>query len=244
MPADFAARIDGFQAALFGDAPPAGLNVPAGEAALRFAVYRNNVMHSLIEALRRRFPALERLLGHDSFGALATEFVRRHPPDSRIMAEYGARMPAFLDGFAPLADYPYLADVARVELARGRAYHAAEAAPIAPERLAIPPERLRLTLHPSVQLLEMAHAGASIWAAQQPGGTGQPRHWGPECALIARDPQHQVICQPIGADWHRFFTALASGQTLIVASAAAGTTDVAPALALLLRHGLMTEGQD
>lgn len=244
MPVDFAQRIAGFRTALFDEPLPSGLKAPPGEAERRFAVYRNNVMHGLIEALRRRFPVLERLLGQDSFGALAIRFIPAYPPDSRILAEYGNRMPSFLQGFAPLADYPYLADVARVELARGRAYHAGDARPISPKELAVPPQRLRLALHPSVQLLDMAHAGASIWAAQQPGAIGKPAHWGPECALIARDAQDRVICRSISAHQHHFYGALASGQSLLAASAAMAPDAVAPALAVLLRHGLIVKGTE
>ena len=62
----FAPLQNSFAAALLdSDRPvPKGLTShTASVPAKRFAVYRNNVVVSLIDALRRRFPAVERIVG-------------------------------------------------------------------------------------------------------------------------------------------------------------------------------------
>ena len=57
----------------FAPALPSGVLPPGvtardpAEAARRFAVYRNNVAHSLGRALATRFPVIERLLGAECF---------------------------------------------------------------------------------------------------------------------------------------------------------------------------------
>ncbi|RAI40253.1 DNA-binding domain-containing protein, partial [Rhodoplanes roseus] len=134
----------------------------------RFAVYRNNVTVGLVEALRTRFPATEKIVGEAFFAATAREFVRRHPPRSPLLMHYGDGFPDFLKDFPPAADMPWLADVARVEAARTRAYHAADAGPLGAEAFcAVAPEALgglRVTLHPSAEIVRSKHPVVTIWA--------------------------------------------------------------------------------
>ena len=122
-------------------APPNGLIGPDGKpSATRFAVYRNNVMTGLIEALSDAFPVLKRLVGDEFFRAMAGVYARAEPPDSPILLHYGAGFPAYIALFPPLKDFAGLADVARLERAWTESYHAIEAAPadVAP-LLTLPP---------------------------------------------------------------------------------------------------------
>src|SRR3990167_8260186 len=129
----------GFDAALRGGALPTGL-----------------IARDMTEG-ERRFPVIRRLVGEAFFTPLARLYAETDRPRTPVLAEWGAGFAGFLEGFPPLAAYPYLADVARIEFARGRAFHAADAPPVAPEILAVAdPERIRLMLHPSVILLRQA----------------------------------------------------------------------------------------
>ena len=163
------------------------------DPAKRFAVYRNNVLSSLIDALAASFPVVQQLVGEAFFRAMAAEHVRSAPPRSRLLVDYGADFPVFIEGFSPAGGLPYLADVARLELLRIHAYHAADAEPVNQQALAAAlatPERvgaLRFQLHPSLQVLESAFAVVSLWAAHQ--GEGQIARVDPgqgECALVRR----------------------------------------------------------
>jgi hypothetical protein len=112
---------------------PSGLTDPQGRpAGRRFNVYRNNVSVSLTEALRQAFPVVQKLVGEEFFTAMAQEHLRAHPPASPLMMFYGEAMPAFLSAFPPVAHLPYLADVARLELALRASYHAPDAVPSQP----------------------------------------------------------------------------------------------------------------
>ena len=55
----------------------------------RFAIYRNNVLFGLSEALAARYPATVQIVGREFFGAMAREFVLRHPPSSPVLLDYG-----------------------------------------------------------------------------------------------------------------------------------------------------------
>lgn len=205
------------------------------EAARRFAVYRNNVAHSLSEALARRFPAVQRLVGETFFKAMAKEFISAHPPRSPVLQEWGGEMPGFLEGFPPVASLPYLADVARVEWARGCAYHAADARAIAAETLI---DRRVLRLHPSVQMLRLAYPGVSIWQANQPGRDGKVQAKGPETALIWRRADFTVQAQRICEDDARMIQFLLGQAPL---ADLPPDLDPTAMLTLLLREGLICE---
>lgn len=138
------------------------------DEASRFNVYRNNLRITLHNALQTSFPAVETLVGEAYFSALTLVYVERHPPKSPIMSGYGDDFAAFLAEFDPLRDYPYLADVARIEFARIQAYHAADAAPFGldDDRSAIAALDTRAGLHPSVTIIDSKTPALSIWRAQ------------------------------------------------------------------------------
>jgi len=229
----------GFVAAIFDEGAPEGLGP---EAELRFAVYRNNVQHGLSRALAQRYPVIEALLGEESFLALARVFIAAEPPASPLLYAWGAEMPDFLDGMPALAEYPYLGDVARLEWARGLAWHAADAEAVRSDGLfqaAAEPERLRLRFHPSLQVLATRHAAFSIWAAHQPGGSlaGVDAMRG-EVALILRDPSDRIVTEALAPGDAAMLGALMRGATLLEAMVAAGPGyDPGPLVMRLVRHG-------
>jgi hypothetical protein len=230
-----------FRAGLGAGPLPEGLTAPdMDEVPRRFAVYRNNVHHSLSRALAARFPVVEMIVGAQFFSALARAFIAQHPPRDPVLQQWGGAFAEFLDGFAPVAQLPWLGDVARLEFARGRACHAADAQPVPPEALATEtPEHLRLGLHPSAELFVSRHPAVSIWQAHQPDGQpGAPLPAGPEYALVARAPDFTVIVAAIDVESHAVIAAIAAGQPLGIA---AEGTDPTAALMLLLQHGLITE---
>lgn len=237
-----------FRAALMNPeaAVPAGLQDALGRAAgRRFNVYRNNVAYSLTEALHQGFPVLARILGVQNMNALAAEFLRAHPPQSPLMMHYGAALPDYLAQVPQLANAPYLPDLARLELALRRSYHAADAAPIPPEALAIEPELLlksRLELAPAAELIRSDWPIFGIWHYHSTDGAPEPAG-GAEDVLITRpefDPV-PVLLPPGGADW---IAALGAGHTIGAAHDAALSStpdfDLGATLGLLLQGGVLT----
>ncbi len=241
--------VSAFATGLTGGDLPAGLTarIPQ-EAERRFAVYRNNVAVSLTDALKKRFPVIERLVGPDFFAAMGRLYLNENRPKSPVLSEWGDTFPDFLAGFPPLGDYPYMADVARIELARGRAYHAPDANPIARDLLivaAADPENAQLGLHPSVQILRLSYPAVSIWAANQAGTNGQgPTSTKAEIALILRDREYQVPVMAIGAGDAALIAALQDGQTLLIATKLAAFAeaghDPQPILVRLMQAGAIT----
>lgn len=154
--------------------PPAGLSTwNRSDPSVRFAVYRNNVMVSLVDALADTFPVTQELVGDAFFRAMAQLFVCSQPPRSRLLVFYGEAFPDFIAQFPPAASVPYLADVARLEMLRIQAFHAADADALGAEAIALAledPDRLPelvVGLHPSIRLFRSPYAVVSLWAAHQ-----------------------------------------------------------------------------
>jgi hypothetical protein len=242
------------EAILSGDAPiPATIREASGPAyASRFSVYRNNVIAGLINAVSARYPVVRKLLWDDAFNRVAHQYVISEPPRSPVLLEYGATFPQFLRGIGQSPAANFLADVAEIESARTRAYHAADAVPLPRDMFnAVPADEwpeLRIQLHPSVALLKSDFPVVSIWQANLYSNDNTLDVWKPECALIVR-PSLDVEVYVIPAGVYEFIASLAGGRTVgaavTQASAKAPNFDLAECFNVLisaaivvgLRHG-------
>jgi len=192
----------------------------AGEAAIRFGVYRNNVIVSLQKVLADDFPAILKLVGEEFFRMAARAFIRRSPPVSRVLAEYGAGFADFLDAFEPADGHPYLGDVARLERALDEALVAQEAAPLSPRALAsLPAEayaEMQLELHPTRRLLRSRYPVAKIRRLAL-GEIGENESVsldeGPVRLLVIR-PQTEVFIHDLSEADYAFVTAIDDGLPL------------------------------
>jgi hypothetical protein len=225
---------------------PRGLHARnADNAVKRFAVYRNNVMVGLVDALRRRFPATERIVGSEFFITLTRAFISAHPPGSPLLMFFGERLPAFIEGFAPARELPWLADVARIECARTHAYHAADAPVTDLARLlSSAPDRIfgaRLVLHPALQLVRSRFPAATIWSFNADADAEAPAvdfDQG-EDALVTRPQLDVTVARlpPGGAILVEALRAMPFGEAANLAAAAEPDFDLTAALAFLIGRG-------
>jgi hypothetical protein len=205
--------------------PPGIVPRDAAEAKRRFAVHRNNVIAGLVKAIEARFPAVQKIVGKDFFVAMARAFVVARPPRSPVLASFGDEFPDFISAFEPARELPYLADVARLEAARTRAYHAADATPVGAGDLATLEadtiSALGIELHPSLEIVRSKHPIVTIWAMNSGERTPAPiESWSAEDALIVR-PHLDVEVRLLPPGGAAFLRALAEGRSLGKAAAAA-----------------------
>ncbi len=249
MPALFEAL---FAAALLDSKQPIPPGITAPNAAVptrRFAVHRNNVVAGLVKALRTRFPAVEKIVGEEFFAAMARAFVVEQPPRTPLLATYGDEFAAFIAVFEPACELTYLGDVARLEAARTRACHAADATPLtADEFAALDPYAvgsMRFDLHPSTEIVRSPHPIVTIWAMNSgEQDVARIENWRGEDALVFR-PYLDVEVRALAPGGAAFLLALAGGRPFGEATEAALADypdfDLARNVAALIGLGLVRD---
>jgi len=143
-----------------------------------------------------------------------------------------------------------LADIARLEIARIRAYHSGDTkrlprdvvmfALASGERMG----ELRLVCHPSVSVIASKFATSSLWAAHQgEGDLGLVEPYSAESALVVRQDL-AVLAVWLQPDAAEFIAAIQSGIALGEAAGiavhTAGNSDLTQTLGHLMTHGALT----
>jgi hypothetical protein len=214
----------------------------------RIDVHRNNLFASLGEALRDSFPAVCRLVDERFFAYAAHEFIRRHPPERAVLAEYGGGFADFLADFPPCRHLAYLADVARLEWLMCVAATASDAPPLNAAALAgFAPEAtplLRLTLHPAQGLLASPFPIDRIWRANRRGAALDEAPIDLAAGGVRLEVNRaggEAVMRALDAAGFAFRQALRLGGTLEAAATAAlaqnPAFDLAGALGELFREG-------
>ena len=181
--------------------------------------------------------------------ACAASYVEANPPCDPRLCVYGAQFDAFLRGYVPFRQLPWLAEMACLEWLRVEAMFAADARSLEP-----PSARgsvgvdTRLSLHPAVRIFVADAPVASLWLAHQRGAAAEAIErveWQPEIALMTR-PTDTVIVGAIPPGMAAFLSACAQGEPLGEAAraAAAAGADVARAFAALILAGAFLEKPD
>lgn len=235
-------------------AAPAADAVPAlsirelDARALRgFEAYRANAEALAERALSAVFATVQTMVGEDNFRHLAREFWQAHPPERGDMGEWGQTFPAWLGAHAAMAQWPYLGDCARLDLALHQNERAADAVFDAASLSLLEssdPALLSLRLMPGTALLRSAWPIATIHAAHRVDET-QAAFVGVRAALDEqRGEQVLVVRKGWRAVVHRLGQAeadwsasLLAGTSLSIALESAGEAfDFAAWLSTALRE--------
>ena len=225
-------------AARFG--PHAPLRVPGTKSQRPDGLVANR---SPLDGLTTHFPVTRRVAGDESFDAMVRRFIaiERSRPATRF--PNWEAFPNFLRGQGKVASLEYVADIAELEMARGKAKYAADALPIGAHAFpSLPAERLRrlrLVLHPSIFLVASRFPIVTIWETNQSEHeNGRVDRWRAECALVAR-PFLEVEVRRLPPGGHAFISALSQGRTIAAALDAATAAD--PNFDIAINRALLIE---
>ena len=189
----------------------------------RVEVYRNNVYVGLAKTLRSVYPVVEQLVGEGFFRYAAAEYIGRHPSVSGDLHEFGDAFPTFLSTFTPAAEMAYLPDVAHLEWAYYKVFHAAEHAPLDLAALGAAPqdryEELKFKLHPASRLVASDYPVLHIWRVNQKNYSGDQTvdlsEGGVKLLVIRRDFDIQI--QTLEAAEYALLYALAGNHNFATA---------------------------
>jgi hypothetical protein len=215
--------------------------VPLGRASWRPGASRRS-QHGIpaghenahaVHALCARFPVIRRMVGEPSFGAVVRRFIAGEPPRTPVARSYGESFPRFIRAQGNSGSIEYVADIAELEMAVGKARYAAQVRPLGTKALsALQAGRvagLRIALHPSVCLVQSRFPIVTIWNSSRGDEPGTIRRWRPEAALVAR-PLRRVEVRRLPPGGHAFLRALSEGQPVGMAADTAAAA--APGFAL------------
>ncbi|MBL8446645.1 MAG: putative DNA-binding domain-containing protein [Zoogloeaceae bacterium] len=190
--------------------------------ARRFALYRGNLTANWERSLVNAYPVLQQMVGDEFFAGLARDYGRQVGSASGDLNEFGGALADFLTDFPPIAPYPYLPDLARLEWAVHRAYYAAEETPLSAEDLALlgadALEDDRIGLRSGYALFAAPWAVDALWQAHQTNPLGPlPNEMSAPChVLISRPSWRVTIRSVLAAEWAAL-ASLSAGQPLAAA---------------------------
>jgi hypothetical protein len=217
----------------------------------RLDIYANMYFYRLKDALLEDFPLTARVLGETHFHNLVTDFLLKHPSAHYSLRYLGQPFPSFLAGHELGAQFPYLADVAALEWARGEAFQAENGPQLDRSTLAsLPPEKwaeIRFIPVAGVQVVRAQWDIDALWEPLESGGApGDPAAKQQTLLVYREDNQacHEVVPE---ADV-KAVVALAEGQSfakvceLVAADddLQAASTRASKILAAWLKQGLLS----
>ena len=183
----------------------------------RLAIYRNNTLQSLSESVVDLYPSIEHVVGRDFLIATAKEYLKVAPPCSAALLNFGLDFPDFLAVFEHTKNYAYLPDLARIDMLRHQAYHAADEIPLTANQLQkIPLEELaqsRIQLPTSCYILASPFKTYSLWEDIHTPTDNEIQIDGTEHTLIYRNNLH-VKTTKISKEAYCFLSKIKNGHTL------------------------------
>lgn len=224
--------------------------VPGGE---RMAVYAGAYLARMAEALKETFEAVARFAGEAAFIDLCEGYVEAYPSGEYNLSEIGHSFAAYAAKTSYAAKLPFIKDLASLEWAVSRAFHAPGREPARMERFAGWDDehwsRARIRVQEGCSLLRSAWPVADLWNARKmPEGRIDVAIEGRPQTVFVYRAGLDVRVRVVSAAEAAFLERVAAGDSLgeILASFEGGETPEPPVgewFTALSRDGLIADVQ-
>ncbi len=186
-------------------------------AAEAIGVYRDAYPARLTEALGETYEACWRVMGDEEFFAAARDFIARAPSRSYNLSDYGESFPEFLEARPQAQGAPFLGDLARLEWAFLRLFHARAQEGLEPAALAAAagPQSI-LRLGAACVLLSFKHSIYGIWKRDRADDTPlESGDWeGAQRLVLYKRGTNEIFTRELSVPEYAALTALAAGRPL------------------------------
>lgn len=167
----------------------------------RLNIYYNNTLLNLTDILARTYPVLQKIVGNRFFETISRKYIETYTQSTGNRHKYGAMLNKFLSSYQPVAEWPYLSDIAAVECAYFQAEIADDALTIDFNDLTtlIPTQpNFVLSLHPGVHFVDQRFNALEIWREHQKNKIETiTLHENPQTILIWRNQENVVFLKEI-----------------------------------------------
>lgn len=136
-------------------------------ADIRLAIYSNAYRSRLVDALAISYPVLKSFLGCEEYESLAHLYIAAKPSSFQSLRWFGGELAEFLSTSSDYRQFPYLAELAKIEWSMTLVFDAANSYVVKlAEMTDIPPTAwatMTLQAHPSVYLVNLSWNVVQIW---------------------------------------------------------------------------------
>lgn len=187
-------------------------------AQLQFEAHKKRTFSELCGLLKQVYPTVAEVLGDEDLQQLAEIYFRKHPPQHPHPVEAVEMFAYFLESQPEAKAFPFLPDIATVDLGYNKALHAVNASTVStgiftellPEELAAK----RIQLHPACFWFSSSFAIHDIWRLHH--SPVPPKtidyHW-PQDVIIVR-PHLNVEIHKIDIGFTNALDRLDAGESL------------------------------
>ncbi len=218
----------------------------------KLIIFRNTFLSSCVETLKRRFPSCVTVLGNDFFHEISRQYVELNTPRSKVLADYGESMPAFLDNALKaqnLENLGYVTDLAKLDNAWNEVYFASRNILPNEQDLARWMENIdsiSLSLCTSASLIMTQWGVSNVWSALKSGALTEQYEITPEkeYILMWRDTEGLILHHSLTHEEWLFIYSIKQGKSLTLAAEEAsgtGEIDISTVFSQLIANNLLIE---
>lgn len=215
----------------------------------KLAIFRNTFLSSCVETLMRRFPSCVTVLGNDFFHEIARQYVEQNTPRSKVLADYGETMPAFLEQALEEQNLGYVANLAELDNMWNQVYFAAQDTIPNEQDLARWMENIdsiSLTLSASTSLVVTQWRVSEVWSALKSGELTEQCEITPdkEYILMWRDTEGLILHHSLAHEEWLFISNIQQGRSLTEAAEEASKindVDISAIFSQLIANNLLIE---
>lgn len=135
----------------------------------RLAIYQDGYFYRLYNALTDNFSLLASVMYADEFSELITSYIRHYPSHGHGLQFFGQQLPEFISSHHLIHKFPYLSEIAALDLALLTASLAPNQTPLQLESLSILTEsqleQLKLQFSDHVTCLEFNYNVIELWSS-------------------------------------------------------------------------------